>query len=324
MKEYTIREFINWFSGKKKGIALILAALTVGFGVLAGVFLNRPAADPVPLDTMDGKVEDYAYVDAVGVSDWVYKVGENSTYYLVMDTEHYAYVVRIPDKDIGKYDKQRLWFDELSDEEIPVRISGRVKKMNDTVKKSYMEVMDLDEDEFDYYFGYRMLWAGETPSGALGGLFVFLAVLTGAATVALLLCAFVNMSAKNAALKRLEERGLSGQAEQALNAPDVQSLKNDRFRMDDRFLFGREMGLAAAWDDVRWCYIRRMSYNFVLTIHSLIIYTADQKRHVLFFRGKSEDEMRELLNSFAQYNPDILLGYSIENQNAYRQSVKES
>ncbi len=324
MKEYTIREYINWFSGKKKLIALILAALTVGFGVLAGVFLNRPAVDPVPLDVVDGKVEEYAYVDAVGVSDWVYKVGESSTYYLVMDTEHCAYVVRIPEKDIGKYDKQRQWFDELSDEEIPVRIAGRVKKMNDTVKKSYMEVLELDEDEFDYYFGYRMLWAGETPSGALGGLFVFLTIAAGAATIALLVSALVKTSANKPALKRLEERGLLEQAEQALNAPDVKSLKNDRFRMDDRFLFGREMGLAAAWDDVRWCYIHRMSYNFVLTVHSLIINTADKKSHVLFFRGKREDEMRELMNSFAQYNPDMLLGYSMENQNAYRQSIKES
>ena len=205
MKEYTIREYINWFSGKKKGIAIILLALTVGFGVLAGVFLNRPA------------------------------------------------------------------------------------------------------------------------SRAFGGLFVFLTVAAGIAAIAMLASTLVKISPNKAALKRLEERGLSEQAEQALNAPDVQSLKNDRFRMDDRFLFGREMGLAAAWDDVRWCYISRVIRNRGLsTTHSLIICTADKKSHVLIYPPRRDDEMQELMNSFAQYNPNILLGYSMENQNAYRQSVKES
>ena len=205
MKEYTIREYINWFSGKKKGIAIILLALTVGFGVLAGVFLNRPA------------------------------------------------------------------------------------------------------------------------SRAFGGLFVFLTVAAGIAAIAMLASTLVKISPNKAALKRLEKRGLLEQAEQALNAPDVQSLKNDRFRMDDRFLFGREMGLAAAWDDVRWCYISRVIRNRGLsTTHSLIICTADKKSHVLIYPPRCDDEMQELMNSFAQYNPNILLGYSMENQNAYRQSVKES
>lgn len=323
MKEYSVKSFICWFNEKKKLIAVILLAATVGFGVLSYFLNHRPAADPIPMDVENSSIDDYAYVDAIGVSGWVYQVGRDTTYYIVMDKNHYSYVVRILDKDIDQYTQQNRWFEGYTDEEIPVCIAGRVKKMNSAVKQAFMEALEIDADEFDSYFGSRMLWAGETPSGAAGTTFVFLAVLTGAAALALLLSALAKTSVEKAAMKRLEERELMEQAEQVLNAPETQSLKNDHFRMDDRFLFGRSMGLAAAWDDVRWCYIHRMNYNFIFTLsYSLIIYTADQKRHVMFFPGKRMDEMQELMTLFAQYNPDILLGYSMENQKAYRQSVK--
>ena len=186
MKQYSIRDFIRWFNGKKKIAALILLALTIGFGVLAGVLNSRPAPDPVPMDEASVEVGDYAYIDAIGVSDWVYQPGKSTTYYLVMDENHYSYVVKIPDKEIGQYTAQNLWFEGKTDEEVPVRITGRVKKMNDVVKQAFIEVWELKEDEFEMYFAEQMLWAGETPSGATGSVFIFFAVLTGIGAAALL------------------------------------------------------------------------------------------------------------------------------------------
>lgn len=321
-EKQTIKQYIRWFNKKKKLITLILLAAAVGFGALSYMFAHRGEENPQPMDLENGKLRQYVYVDAVGVSDWVYTVGRSTTYYILMDEDHYTYLARIPAGMMYKYSAQRDWFDEKTDVETPVRITGMLTKTSEGVRKGFMEALEIDETEFESYFGDWTLAVGENPSNSAGMPFLILAIVAGGAVLFMLLIALAKRPAEKKAVKRLEERGLLDQAEAELNAPTVQSLKNDRFRLGSRFLFGKGMGLAASWDDVLWCYISRSSYYGFIS-HNLNVCTADRKIHSMFFRQKHQEEMRELMVSFSERNPEMYLGYTMENRKLYRERTRK-
>lgn len=321
-EKQTIKQYIRWFDKKKKLIALILLAAAVGFGALSYILTNRGAGNPVPMDVENGKLRQYAYVDAIGVSDWVYKVGRSTTYYILMDENYYYYLARIPASEMSGLSHQRKWYDGDTTEEIPVRLTGMVVNINDSFREDFIKELEIDETEFNSYFGKKMLAVGESPADTAGLPFMLLAIAAGVALLFMLMIALIKQPAEKKAIKRLEERGLLDQAEAELNAPTVQSLKNDRFRLGSRFLFGKGMGLAASWDEVLWCYISRNSYSGFVS-HNLNVCTADRKIHSMFFRQKRQEEMRELMVTFSQHNPEMYLGYTMENQKIYRERTKK-
>ena len=128
-KQQTVRTYIHWFTPAMKLISLILLAAAVAFGALAWTTGRSVIPEPVPMDVVDGAAGEYVYVDVIGVSDWVYKVGDSTVYYMLIDRDYYYYVAKIPKSTVSKLSAQRSWFDEESEEEIPVRLTGMSKRM---------------------------------------------------------------------------------------------------------------------------------------------------------------------------------------------------
>ncbi len=127
------------------------------------------------------------------------------------------------------------------------------------------------------------------------------------------------------ALRRLENRGLLDTAEAEFASPWRRTVYKDRLRLTRRFLFGRGMGLAAAWEDVLWCYERVMrSYGIVVTARILMIGTADGRLHTLPFGPKDVDELYKTMEKIGERNPRLLRGFTKENRAAWKAALRET
>ena len=321
-----LRSYIRVFTVPKKIAALVLFLACAFFFWMAFQAKEKKDPDPKPMDTMLSENGSYVYVDAVGVSDWVYEV-KSTTYYMVVDADYDCYVAKISAADLKKLSAPRAWFDSEDDDAPmpePVRLTGVCKGISSTVRSSFSEVLELSEEDFDAYFGEKGIWVGETPSGNVFALWLVPAIISLAGAVVLLLIGLAKGKATKRAIARLEQRSMLPQAEADLSSPTVRSERKDQFRMSGRFLFGKGIGLAAAWDDVLWCYQSVTRYNFIVTYRILVICTADGIRHEAYYRKKDQDEIVGLMDYIGQQNPNVMLGYSLDNNRAYREAVKKN
>lgn len=318
----TLRRYIHWSSPVKKLLTLLLFLAAAGSLFMAVQASNKKDPTPVELDTFRTEDGSYVYVDAVGVSDWVYQVGNNTTYYMLLDAEDNYFVAVISDEDYKTLSAQKRYFEEDVEMPDPVRLIGVCKNTGNAVRDSFMDVLELEGDQFDAYFGKTTLWVGETPSKNSFGAWMFLTVLLLGGGVALLLINLLKGKETRRALARLEQRGLLNQAQSELESPTVRSEQKDQFRLGTRFLFGKGIGLAASWEDVIWCYLSVSEYNFIVRFRKLIICTADGVQHRKYFRLKQKDEMVALMDYIQERNPNVMLGYSLDNNRAWREAVK--
>ena len=318
----TILRYIHWFTTPKKIIALILLLAGIGCIVLAATSGKGGAEEPEPFDALSDRGSYYAYLDVVGVSDWVCSRG-HTTYYILEDTENLFYAAILSDKDFSSLSQQNRYFNGETDTATPKRLTGMNKSIPSTVRSDFVEALEITDAEFESYFGHRLFNVGESPSGNLTAMWGFFAVLTLAAALTLLLVGLLKKAAENKAIKRLEERGLLEQAATELESPMTQQEYKDRLRLGSRFLFGKGIGVAAAWDDVLWCYRSKSTYEFIIKIRSMVICTADKQAHRLYYRNKQSDEIVALMEAFGERNQDMLLGYSLDTARAYREACKQ-
>ena len=322
-----IRAYVRAFKTPFKIIVVVLLlafAASVFMAVQSG---GKKDADPKPMDAFHGEDGSFVYVDVIGVSDWFYRVGNNAAYYLMIDADENFLVAKISDADLERLSAQRAWYDD-DDEDAPapepVRLTGICKSVSGAVRKSVMKALELDEHDYDAYFGANVFFAGDSPTKNASGLWTGLAFATLVFALLLLLIGLLKSRVEKRALARLEQRALLSQAAADLNSPTVRSERKDRFRMSSRFLFGKGIGLAAAWDDVLWCYESVTRYNFIVTYRMLVICTADGGRHEHYFLKKEEDEIVGLMEYIQEQNPSVMLGYSLDNNRAYREQVKRN
>ena len=318
----TIRNYIRWFTPAKKLIALVLFLLGIGLVVLAFSVGNQPEARPEPFDAMSDEGSHYASLDVIGVSDWVAQYGKLK-YYVLEDSEHFFCAALIPDAEYSHLSHQNLYFNEETDEEQVRQLTGMNKPITSVVRGYFMEALEIDEDEFETYFGTRLFAVGESPKENATTLWGILAGISLAAAFTLFLIGLIKGSTERRAIRRLEERGLLEQAAAELESDAVQREFKDRVRLGTRFLFGKGMGLAAAWDDVLWAYRSNISYYYAVSVRRLMICTADKKAHMLNYRNRQTDEICALMDAFAARNPEIRLGYSLDNRRAWQEACKQ-
>ena len=319
-----IRAYIGWFTMTWKIVALVLLLACVGSFVMMTNGKKNP--DPVQMDNVNGVDGSYVYVDVIGVSDWIYQYGNNATYYAIMDTEGNFFVALIPDADYDKLSAQHKYFEDNGPEpDGPVRLTGICKSMNATVRESFIEVYeDLSADEFDQLFQKYSITIGSSPAKNAAALWTTLAFITLIVFVIILVIALTRGKQEKKALARLEQRGLLNQAAADLTSPTVRSERQDALRMSSRFFFGKGIGLAASWDDVLWAYQSVTRYNFIVTYRNLVICTADGVRHEHYYLQKKQDEIVGVMEYIREQNPNAMLGYSLDNNRAYREAVKRN
>lgn len=200
--------------------------------------------------------------------------------------------------------------------------------------------MDHEKQILDYIGARRWTWIAGLAMTA-GGMLVIGAIdsiwmLGGIAAIFvgvyyLLRALTVDLPAIRRGKKSLERLRQSGQLEQAaqeLSTGGDLTIGRDKTLFTEHFLFGRQNGTAICYEDILWAYKSRFTQRVVgipvKTVDSLTVSTASQKKLCAVNMGKRDkkNELDAALARIYEKNPKVLMGYTKENQQAYRELTK--
>lgn len=311
----------------KKGAritALVMAILTVVFiagGVVVTFVLNRMGA--IPFIPEDKDYDQQAYVDIVGVSDWIYRHGDD-IYYCAVDANDYFYTLRMSKSDHSKLEAQQKYFEEEdAPQPEPYRLFGVVKPLGATAKKNLAEWWEVSQTDYTEAFGEALLDVNESKGTQIGIFFFLGAFLTFIFAMIFGVDALITQNRAKKQIRALEEKGLLERAAAQLDAPEL-TIGKDAARLTEGFFFGAGIGVALPYQDILWCFQRTTKRNGIVTGISLILNTLDKKDIPGFnMGGKDPDNyVTQAMMCIAQHNPNVLLGYSRETIHAYKEMRK--
>lgn len=320
IKKYILRK--PWM----KAVGIILCVATLALAVMGITALGAADNDAVEFYPSETAVGTMAYVDVVGVSDWLYQY-DDAVYYTVLDAEGYMYTVRLSDSDFEDLKAQNdYWNDDSAGASVPeaVRLTGYVQNVTSDIRSSLSEVWGITTSEYDLYFGERFLntttSTGEQASMPwfMGALFAFL--------FGLFFLIMTGRSEKIAkkCLARLEELNLLDRAAQQVENVEVNTIiGKNKGMLSQEFLFGKGTGVVVPYSEILWCYQQDRKRNFVPVNSYLMIATSymDAQGAVDLDRYDRKGVISGAIEEIAQRNHNVLIGYSRENGQAYRSMV---
>lgn len=303
--------------------AVVLTVLAVACllgGILSGRIIDsRDAEEFFPAYSESGTT---AYLDIVGLSDWIYQYGDD-VYYCAEDAEGYLYTLCMEKSTVLGLGNLRDYWDRESDavaQPQPYRVYGKVVTLPSRVKQNMATWWEVSQDEYVDYFGPTLLDTTRS-SGAQVGSFLYVGALIFGLLAAALLIDWIGTAAKTKkSLARLEALGLSERAEQELNSAATIRIGSDSARLGDTVLFGARTGIAAAYGDILWCFARINKRNGVVVSTTLVVNTREKKNvTVASVSGKDEaNVIGQAIAYIAARNPNGLFGYTTENAKAYK------
>ena len=307
-------------------VRVLLAVMTLSMAlclVLGLLTLNGEEADAVVFHPVDSETGGMAYIDVVGVSDWLYQY-DDATYYSVEDAEGYLYTVRLTERQYNAMAEQQVFWNRESDSEpmpAPYRLVGLVQGTPDNVRSSLAQSWDITPAQYDNYFGILLLNATTSANAQASSGWFLGALFSG--MFALLCCVFQFRAAGVAkkCLARLEETGMLEKAAMQLDNPVNQTVigRNKAILTGD-FLFGKGTGAVLAYSDIIWCYQQDQRRNFMVANSYLTAGTAFLAPQGVIDLNRPDKEgiIGDALTVIARKNPEVLVGYSRENSREYR------
>lgn len=310
------------------GAALAVAALLL---LLAGLLCAGRADSagaqkqplPVPFDSLNDSPPATVYLDLIGVSDAMAPNTGDRFYYIAEDSFHVFRVVCLTRGEYESLETQQRYWNSQESAEAAVHLLGVSVRIPETVKESVMSVFDMDSESFDANFGTRCFLTEVPPEPKSGVGWIVLGILFMLVFLLLLVLWLLRFFALSAALARLEQRGRLADATDELLDNATELARGDRLRLGENYLFGWHNGLAAAWEDVIWCYGRTLAIGSFSFARLLVIATADGKRHGVLFSAGEEKALRQLTAQLSAHSDELLLGDSPKNRAAWKEACED-
>lgn len=306
-------------------VCLGLFVALLGFAILGGSGSNKEAKSFIYDEIKTG---DYVYLDVDGVSDCICYYGSNE-----YDSDSIKYYDAITVTESGgvhncvilsdaQFKKLSLQNEYMYSEDYPankpetVRLYGTVKKAVDGVVDYFKDFYGLTEEEYHYYFGDYMFNATITPGDSKMGLLIFGSIISLLSFVALIIIAAnAKKTAKTCLANLTEAELMKAQEEYAAigNARGVNITEN--------FLLCISDGIILKLEDIKWVYKHVFSYGLLIKICSIKINTEFLKN--LSVQTTTSDELlNSLVESVAKKNPEVIVGYSKEAREAFKNLTK--
>lgn len=307
--------------------AIVLAAVfavTLVMGLLA---LNTKTADPVEFYPSETPTGTMAYIDVVGVSNWLYQYDSN-IYYSVEDVEGYLYTVQLKNSQLKEMAAQETYWNR-ADENAPMpeayRLVGYVQRTGNDVKESLAQSWEITEAEYTQYFGENFLNA-TTSVGAekSAGWFVG-AMISGLFSLLFFILQLRAASVAKKCLRVLEDNCLLEKAAQQLkNKESHLVIGKKRGILTPDFVFGKGSGAVLAYSDIVWAYKQDAKRNFMHVNSYLVAATAWMgATNVIDLNAPDKTGcIGDALAVIGRRNPQVLLGFTNENRRAYKDALK--
>lgn len=305
-------------------ILVIASVAMLVMGIISAGNTNSEAGEPAQFDSLNSENGEYVYLDVVGISDWAYKTDGN-IYYVALDKWNYVYIVKLSNSQFNKMDDQNEYFME-EDVAMPraYTLTGVAKDLTRVVRNSVAECLDIASYESEDYFGVMYLDATTTPGDDALALWLVgfvLCLIFGLVFLLTGLPASVNFKK---CVADLEERNLLDIAAAELQSDECVMVGKDCARLSRQFFFGKNSGMVLPYSDIQWIYRRNVKRYFVTVNVSLVVSTLKLNQKIMLnYNGKNRDEeLNKVFMAVAQHNPNVLLGYTSENQKAYKERRK--
>ena len=306
-------------------IALILAVAMVGL-IVAGIIVNQDDPNEAVWFTgIDNEVGEYVYLDVVGVSDWLVDYGDgDEVYYAAEDAQGYLYLVQLNKSQFNKMKtQQQFWNGETTTQE-PYRLYGVAKKPKTDLLNTLYEVVEMTASEYEEYFGTQFINATTTPAKQDQAIWFVGAMFCGITALCL---GAVTMSPNGAfkkCIKRLEENGQLERAAEQLESLERVTIGADMGRMSPNYLYGKNTGVVLAYEDIGWAYKKTIKRYFITVNAALIVCTVDGKEYSAVNYGRNDKfgDIENALMNIHEKNPRALIGFTKENQKAYKEMKK--
>lgn len=216
-----------------KILALVMACAAVIL-VLIGILSSSGSEKIItevfdPLDSQTGKD---AYLDVVGISDWLVELDSN-TWYAAEDEYGYLFIVSVNGSQYKKMAAQQAYWNREDDSAPmpePYRVNGLVRSFGSGVEKDLAEVTGLSVTEFENFFGDRWLDGKTSESSESGAVWYLGALFAGLFALVLAMSVFPAAVTAKKCLRALEAAGLLERAAMELEAPGAYVLGKDGCR----------------------------------------------------------------------------------------------
>ena len=321
------------------GIALLVLAVALVSTAAIQVFGGKKNAEHLN-DVIVREGEDKtglpAYADFDGYFQFA-SYGDELGYYIAYDQD-YFYIMSIPEKDYDYFEKQ---FDGSDNS---VRFWGYTEKVPSEAKSYAIESLNeemeekfVDFDNFDDVFGDVML-AADKESNVFGIKSMFNR--KGHLTVPGLLCALFGvilfLTGRNGVKnydRLFDSSDLNGQRILSeVNSGSAKWFEDLRVFLTDHYIVSARGGVAAvAFSEIFWAYVTRHRTNGIQDYNFLTLCTKDGRRincgngrtagkkH----RARTEEEHTALLETIAQKNPEVLIGFTKAISDAFTALCKQ-
>jgi hypothetical protein len=310
-----------------RGGAVVLAvvlAVTLVMGIMA---LNAEVPDPVEFYHTETPTGTMAYIDVVGISNWLYDY-DGAVYYSAEDAEGYLYTVRLSDKQLKEMSAQADYWNretETAPMPEPYRLVGYVQKATDNIRESLAQSWGITEAEYLEYFGENFINATTNLGAEKSAGWFIGALFSGLFWLLCLVLYGRAASVSRKCLAVLENNCLLEKAAQQLKNKEAQLvIGKNRGILTQDFIFGRGTGAVLAYNDILWAYQQDAKRNF-MNVNSYLIAATGWMGTQNIVDLNAPDKTGCICDALAvisRRNPNVLLGFTKENRRAYKAALK--
>lgn len=243
-------------------------------------------------------------------------------YYMIFDENGYPYIARLTDET---YKKLEAKYD--NGEDISYKITGFLSAQETELRKlaieSHKELFEdskITDENYELYFGKTFIDEEYVPSTTIEIIFISIG---GISLIVGLICFIVCIVGVIRFKKTLNKYG-KDELEYELAKSSTIYYKKQEVCLTDNYVITTFMGLdVIKYEDILWLYNENRRYNFISIGKYLIARTNNKKAIQLSYVYKNEAKLIEIMNKIHEKNPKILIGFTKENQNAYKEMTKK-
>ena len=243
-------------------------------------------------------------------------------YYIVFDNNNYPYIVRLTDTTYKMLEKQ---YD--NDEEISYEISGYLfkqqKEMKDLAIDAHKEIFSdslISEANYELYFGKCYLDETLTPTTGVEAIMIGI----GVGLLILSFIVFIFYIVFKIRFKKGIKKHSIEKLEAELMEPGVLYFPKERICLTDKHVISMMAGLdVIKYEDILWIYYENRNYNFVSIGKYIIARLKNKKMLQIAYSYGNEDLLIEIMKKIKEKNDEILLGFTKENQQKYKELIKK-
>lgn len=315
-------------SKKSLIISLVLVVLMAGSYLIGSYVIKKQEKELVNYQTLfdDGKdvsekyvnlkFNSFPYLFAEKTSD-----GRKEKYYIVFDKDNFMFILHLNNRLYEKIEKE---YDALSEEDknkFEFEVDGTTKSIPSEMKRLAISTYNEEVKEnfltyanFEDYFGKTYLDTARTPKSEVMIIVVLVDVLLGIFTI-INLGGYINQKRK---LKKACDKYGEEIIRTALMAKDVDEFKNANIYLTDKYVISNVNGLEVTpYEDIYWSYKLTRKQNGI-TIGKTLLAFKKNKKSISIASNFDDKTLEKILEKLHDKNKNILIGYTKENQKAYK------